>query len=378
MLVTIVNFLSLSALVLYLFLRPAAAETPLLDSDVIDPPTIEEPFLFPYAFSAGIRQPFERPVARTFSLDLAPRIIELKTSYLEKRETGNAFTNWSSEPKVGNFLDVVATSSPFDGRLVGEGELAYSTLSFSTTGEQRPTMSRLGLKGNWAGMSYGADYKSFGSGFAAPSGVKIDHDRDESQVWSQYNFGFLRVKSAIGELWEKNSDTNQLSLTRTAITSLNLSKSNWNALLSSNYSVLRQGTGFNEKIVAFTNGLSFSYRPTTILTIEPNLGLKDEWDRSTGLRTETPSAGLVLLSTPLRDVQLTGRASYARGISEDPFKDGSTINTGASLNWKLGKSLIGEQFLSFQIEYKNQLFLNSPSNSQEHLSGLLQLKIVGF
>lgn len=279
---------------------------------------------------------------------------------------------------MGSFLDLVATSSPFGGKLVGEGELAYSTLGLSTTGEQRPTMSRLGLKGNWGSMSYGADYKSFGSGFASPSGVKIDHNRDESQLWGQYNFGFLRIKGTIGELWEKNSDTNQLSLTRTAMTSLNFTKSTWNALLSSNYSVVQQGTGLNEKTVAFTNGLSLAYRPATILTIEPNLSLKEEWDRSTGLRTETPSAGLLLVSTPLRDVQLTGRASYARGMSEDRFKDASTINTGASLNWKIGKSLMGEQFLSFQIEYKNQLFLNCPSNSQEHLSGMLQLKIVGF
>lgn len=72
MLGTIRNVLSLWAVVLCLLHWPAAAETPLLDPDVIKLRNIEEPFLFPYASNAGIRQPLERPVARTLSLDLAP------------------------------------------------------------------------------------------------------------------------------------------------------------------------------------------------------------------------------------------------------------------------------------------------------------------
>jgi hypothetical protein len=370
--------LKISVLVFFCLFSTAAADTSSFDPDSAGLSDIQESTFVPYTSSVVIRQSVVKPVVRTFSLGLGPEIIRLKTSYLQEREESNAFSGSSPDAKVGYYFDLLATSSPLSSKLIGEGEVAYSTLGFSTVGEQRPTMSRLGLKGHWGSMSYGADYKSFGRGFASPSGFRIDHDRDESQLWGQYNLGFLRVKGAIGEVWETNSDTNQLSLTRTAATSLNFSKSSWNALLSSSYSIIGQEESSKQKTVTVTNGVVISYRPVSVLTIEPNLSFKEEWDRSTGIRTETPSAGLMLISTPLRDLQLTGRASYARGISEDRLKDASTINTGASLNWKIGKSLMGEQFLSFQLEYKNELFPNSPSNSQEHFGGMLQLKIVGF
>jgi hypothetical protein len=51
-----------------------------------------------------------------------------------------------------------------------------------------------------------------------------------------------------------------------------------------------------------------------------------------------------------RDLQLKGRASYARGIGEDPLKDLSSVNIVAALNWKIGSSFLGEQSLSFQVE----------------------------
>ena len=64
-----------------------------------------------------------------------------------------------------------------------------------------------------------------------------------------------------------------------------------------------------------------------------------------GGKTDTPSARFLLSCTPWSNLQLTGRASYSRGISEDSVRDASTLNTLASLNWKIGKSLGTDQYL---------------------------------
>ena len=99
---------------------------------------------------------------------------------------------------------------------------------------------------------------------------------------------------------------------------------------------------------------------------------------ATGLKTDTPSAGWAVLCAPHRNLQLTGRASYARGMGDDPLKELSSVNTAAALNWKIGKSFLGEQSLSFQVEYKNALNSTSPNTSQPTVTGLIQFKMAGF
>jgi hypothetical protein len=48
------------------------------------------------------------------------------------------------------------------------------------------------------------------------------------------------------------------------------------------------------------------------------------------------------------------------------------------LNRKRGKSYFGEQFLSVQIEYKDELHPGSPTNSQPNLTGMIQWKMFRF
>jgi len=83
-------------------------------------------------------------------------------------------------------------------------------------------------------------------------------------------------------------------------------------------------------------------------------------------------AAIALVFTPYRDLQLTSRASYARGLTDDLFKETAILNTAAALNWKLGKSIFGEQFLSVQIEYRDELHPGSPTNSPPNLTGTIQ------
>lgn len=366
-------------LVVCLCHRVAFAQT-----DWPDPLSTDNPIplgLFPASYTAfdRLRNDFDRTTKRTFSLDLGPKLVELKALYLEKQQDDGALTNETAGTgKWGNYFDLLAASSGFGGKLVGEGELAYSTLGLSAVPDQRPIMSRLALRGNWGKTGYGFLYRSFGSGFVSMTGTKVDHARDESQIWGEYDFGLIRMRGTVGESWEKNDNTNDLTLARTAATSFQLNKPSWSAVLSSSYSLIGQEQGLSQQTIALTNTLSIAYRPTGFLTIEPALNFKEEWDKATGLKTDTPSAGFALACSPFRDLQLTGRASYARGMSEDPLKEGSSVDTGAALNWKLGKSSLGEQFLSFQVEYKNELRPISSNNVQPNLTGLIQFKMVGF
>ena len=333
-------------------------------------------------YMEGLRKQFDPPlIKQAFALDLGPKIIELKALYMERREGSSALTDSLNDPstsKWGRYFDVLATGSHFDGRLVGEGELAYSSLGNLTFNDQRPMMSRLTLRGNFGNTTLGALHRTFGGGFIPVNGPAMDSDRAESQMCAEYNFGIFRLKASAGQLWERNTATNEFTLTKTAATFFNLSRPGWNTILSSSYSIIGRGEDVNQKSLAFANGVSIAYRPVAMLTIEPNLNFSQEWDRATGFKTDTPSGGVSLNCSPFLNVQLTGRASYAKGMSEDPLRDTSTLNTAAIVNWKIGNSPFGEQSLSFQVEYKNTLNSNPATKSQPAVTGLVQFRVAGF
>jgi len=372
------HLLKVLFLVFCLYERAAAAEAYWMHSDPLAIPPYAE--VLSFSLSAGtepIPINFKQPAGNSFSLDLGPSIIKLKTFYLETREEGSSLVGSLDDSKLRRYLNVFGTSSYFDGKLVGEGEFAYGILGLATTGEQ-PRMFRLGLKGRWNGISYGADCGSIGKGFVSLLGERFDYDRDEAQVWAERSYGSWRFRGTLSELWERRPATNELTLTKTAVTDFHFNRPNWSAMLSSSYSLIDQGTSLDQKTAAFANALSISYRPTTILTIVPKLSVREEWDQSTGVRTDTPEAVVTLRLDPSRDVQLTGLASYARGMSEDVLKDNSTVNAGAALHWRIGKYVLGEQFLSLKIEYRNEARFHSPSDSPQKLSTLISFKIVGF
>ncbi|HEX5606442.1 MAG TPA: hypothetical protein VFY96_08005, partial [Candidatus Binatia bacterium] len=194
----------------------------------------------PYSEFEGIRKDLAQPTTQTFSLSLIPKWFDLKAFYVEKRQAATPSLYSSLEPNsapsnLGQYFDVLASSSHFDGKLVGEGELAYSTLGFAGAPDDRPTMSRLGIRGSWNKLSYGLSYRAFGSGFISTTGVKVDRARDENEIWSEYDFQLFRLRTTLSEWREETA--NQLLLTRTAATTFNWSKPTWSASLLSSYSL---------------------------------------------------------------------------------------------------------------------------------------------
>jgi len=328
----------------------------------------------------AIRKGLGQPASQSISLNLIPKWLDVKAFYIEKRQpvtppTGSSFEANSTPASVGRYFDVLASSSHFDGKLVGEGELAYSTLGFSTGPEDRPTLSRLGVRGSWNRLSYGFAYRAFGSGFISTTGVKVDRAREENEIWSEYDFQLFRLKTALSD-WREKSD-NQIVRTRTAATAFNWSKAMWSASLLSSYSLI--GNREDSQSLAFTNGILLSYRPAGFLTVQPTFSFREDWDGMSGVRTDTPTAGLALIGTLHPNIQLVGRASYTNGLSDDPLKNSSTVNTAALVNWKLGQSFLGDQSVSFQLEYKNDIKSHlSVQSPQANITGMFQFKVAGF
>ena len=339
--------------------------------------------LFPNSFSGvnGAQTDSAAPLSKVnFALEFGRKLLEVKASYFEKRVEEPALLGSTSDPmnstRWGKYADLLAISSQFGGKLVGEAEAAYSTLGLPS--DQLPMMTRVGLHGRWEKLGYGLSNRSSGRGYVSLAGVKTEHAREERQIWAEYDLGLYRLRGAVGELWEDNIDTDQLILTRTTATSLYLNRPSWNAALSSSYSTVANNDNLHQKALAFTNGLSFTYRFTSLLTLEPNVTFRQEWAPFTSLKTDTCSAGFGLTFTPSRDLQWIGRASYAHDSSEDPLRAGSMINAATGLNWKLGKSFLGEQSVSMQLEYKNESRVTTPVNQQANLTGTVQFKILGF
>jgi hypothetical protein len=328
----------------------------------------------------AIRKDLAQPTGQSISLNLIPKWLDVKAFYIEKRQavttpTDSTFEPNSTAPSLGRYFDVLASSSHFEGKLVGEGQLAYSTLGFSAGPDDHPILSRVGVRGSWNKLSYGLAYRAFGSGFISTAGVKVDRPREENEIWSEYDFQLFRLKTTLSD-WHEKSD-NQIVRTRTAATAFNWSKAMWSASLLSSYSLI--GNREDTQSLAFTSGISLSYRPAALLTVQPSFSFREDWDGMSGSRTNTPIAGLALIGTPHPNIQLVGRASYTNGLSDDPLKNSSTVNTVALVNWKLGQSFLGDQSVSFQLEYKNDVKSHlSVQSPQANVTGMLQFKLAGF
>jgi len=378
----VIRFALILVFVLALCHSPALGQTDWPDPVSPDVSALADRFRNSFAQAGQSPKDFRLPIKRTLALNLGPRkLLELNALYLERHGVNGARTGALSTPPAGNlggYFDLFATSSHFAGKLIGEGEFAYSALGLSALGEQRPVMTRISARGAWAKSAYGVSFKSIGSGFVPMTGVKVESPRDESQIWAEYDFGLFRFKSAACETWERNSTTSQITLTKTTGTSFSLAKPNWNASLTSSYTLIGRADTADQGSAAFANLLSVTYRPATYFTIEPIWGFKREWDHADGFASETPSGGLALSWTPDRDFQLTGRASYLKSLSIDPLKEATGVQAGAALNWKVAKTVLGEQSLSIQVDYKDQIHSNASTKVAANLTALVQFKVAGF
>jgi hypothetical protein len=341
---------------------------------------LDRPYPFDFSQAENDLKPV-KPGGNTVLVNFGPKLLELKASYLEKREQMVDFNGSLQDGKLRRYLNLLGTSSLGGTGLIGEGELTYSPPD-ALEGEcacDWPRMFRLGLKNSWGGLTYGADYRSVDRGFVSIMGATTDQARDEGQLWAERGLGPFRVRGSVAELWEKLLDTDSYRVTRSATASFNLSRSQWGGMLASSYGLVDQGAESNQPTMVFTNTITGSYRPLSFLSFNPNFSIKEEWNQSTGIRTETPKTELMLTYAPYRDsFKLTGGTSFARTFSGDGLINLRTFGTVAAVDWKLGKFLGTDDIVSLNLNYNQQVDFISSGNSHNDVSGMIRIRVIGF
>jgi hypothetical protein len=330
---------------------------------------------------AGI-QNLAKPLENSFSMDFGPQLLKVKASYLEKTQPAAATMVDSPDASPRRYLNLLGTTSFGGSHLIGEGEMTYGSRSIAPGGCECldwPRMMRLGLKTRWQGLSYGADFKSVEKGFVSIAGTASAQDRDEGELWGEYNLGPFNLRGSLAESWEELLDENRHRVTRAATTTVKLKRSVWGGSFSSSYGLVEQGPDLNQEMTVLTNRLTGFYRPFSVLSVGPSIGIKHEWDAATGYRSETPTTDLSFVYSPFQDeFKFTGGTSLTRTLNRYALSDVMTVASRAVIDWKIGKFIGRNDTLSFNINYNRQRDLISSANSSDDLSGILQLKITGF
>jgi hypothetical protein len=330
---------------------------------------------------AGI-QNFAKPLENSFSMDFGPQLLKVKASYLEKTDPAAATTIDSPDGSPRRYLNLFSTTTFGGTHLIGEGELTYGSRNISPEYcecPDWPRMMRLGLKTRWQGLSYGADFKSVEKGFVSIAGTASPQEREEGELWGEYNLGPFNLRGSVAESWEELLDANRHRVTRAATTAVKLKRSVWGGSFSSSYGLVEQGPDLNQEMTVFTNTLTGFFRPFSVLSLGPSIGIKQEWDAITGHRSEAPTTDFSFVYIPFRDeFRLTGGTSFTRTFNRYALSDVMTVASRAVIDWKIGKFLGRNDTLSFNINYNRQRDLTSSGNSSDDISGILQLKITGF
>jgi len=152
----------------------------------------------------------------------------------------------------------------------------------------------------------------------------------------------------------------------------------WTARLASTYSVNSDRLHPGIDTVGTVHGLSGSYRPIPAVTVAPSVTLRQERQEWSGVRIETPVAGLSATYAPDKVWSLTGVGSYSRTHSTDGLIETSTFNARSVVSWTLQGSAPFRATLAFEAGYRTFLDAIHPGNSTEDLSGLMRVELAGF
>jgi len=315
-------------------------------------------------------------------MSLGPELLEVKASYLEKRDQAAAVNGPSPEEKVQRYLNVLGSSLLGGSGFIGEAELTYAPLDAflgQNFASEWPKTLRVGVKNRWQDISFGADYKSIDRGFTSITGERTEQARDEGQVWAERIFGPVKLRGSAGQSWEQLPDSRDMRITRSATASFNLTRAQWGGSFTSSYALMEPATVLDPPLGIITNSLTGSYRPFSSLSLGPSFTLRQEWNRNTGTRTQSPSTGFSFAYTPTPEpYKLSGGTSFSRSLSADGLRDLTTLTSAAMFDWKLGAFLGKEDLLSFNLNYNHQLDEIVSPRYRANFLGMLQFKVTGF
>jgi hypothetical protein len=309
-------------------------------------------------------------VDRRFSL--GAELVELRASYLDRREEAASWNGPVSPPQRRRHFSLLATSSPFSGRLVGEAEVAYGSLG-APEGcgcEAPPKMLRLAVKGSAGGFGYGVDFRSIDEGFAPAAGARFAAAREQALLWGERSFGAVRLRGSIEEVREKAAGASGERPVVNAGVSLSWNGRPWGAALASSYSE-REG----EETRVLANALSASYQPSPALRLGSQLGLENEWAERAGSVRQVPSLRFTFGYSPLPDLRLAGDSSLRWIFGAAQPRALPSQSAGAGLEWRIGSSPAAETTLSFRLEYSLAPDPAAAARSPSRFSGMLRLNV---
>jgi hypothetical protein len=322
------------------------------------------------------------------------------------------------------------------GRVSISADLAHQfplLLAEDTPGREAPQPLRFSFKHAGDGWEYGVDHRSLQSRFERFADSSLKKDEAGTETWAAWRLGALRIRGFASQTWNNLSEnpardrTTQLlggagvELALPASTWLNLSYARgtaersrdfvsatqrrrlgeiprtsnsslerlraslyrwaetWDVSLSSSYTPSRDVDDPGQQAASLSQDLSVTLRPTEKIGSTVALSLWQEHQEWTGYRSEGGTASLSLWYGPfLEGHMLSMWGSYDRGRSNDGYWDTQSINTSATLSRRLGRTPLGNVWLSFELGYSLYLDAVYAANSTDELYGKIVLKMFDF
>jgi hypothetical protein len=313
---------------------------------------------------------------------------------------------------------MLMSGSLLGGLLKSEGEIAHSQFfggDVRETADSRHRLMRVGLNGGQGPFRYGAAFRSAGDAFYG------QQDQAAREVWGEWGTGLVRLRTTVGERWDNiNRDPSRPRITAleeraslslvpvnwpqvmisyvhgTSTSSLepagtapirnlsdaleaavSLARGRWDARLFTNYALVTDRQVMNGSI-GVTHGMQATYRPTARLSLTPAVTLREDQQRWSGVQTETPTASLSLVYEPRKTLKLTAFGLYSRAHSSDGLINTSTYRLKSVFTWTSFETAGWATTISLDAGYTALLDGVDPGRSNEDLSGLVRLQLVGL
>jgi hypothetical protein len=303
--------------------------------------------------------------------------------------------------------------------LTGESELSSRDRSVapqSGLGRPKDQMVRTALTGSYESVRYGLSYRSAGKDYVKEA------DQDAREAWGEWRAGFAIFKASVKET--SNNVAGDRAITqlrqRQEVLSLTLAQSAWPGLnlsythsetastldpdgvaptrmasdsLSSSLSYQAQTwtTAIGSTYVhgwsqapAVTEtdqialNLSGSYRPSAAMSIDPALSLREDLSRTTGVRTESPTASLAMRYTPGPQLTWTGGGSFSSSRSTDGIINSRAFMAKQTFVYRplLPRKLPAA--LSLEAGFQRTTDRANADRATNDLSALFRLQVAGF
>ena len=297
----------------------------------------------------------------------------------------------------------VKVNSLLDGKLIAEGEMAYSpTEDFDPLlgfREYNNQMARFTIRGKWSKFEYGIKYLYVNDGFDEEPVTRLEGDKEGMEMWLNRSFGVFSIKTFYKDHWnnvdfvpkrERRKITEGgaaldialpswpiISLSYSRGTSLTIKRLDgadpelesiqtlsayiyyawspkWKVSLASFYIMNKDNHKPGVTGSYFYSEISTTYSPTNSISIIPSLGFTREEYKypGGGGGSNSPSASLSFsYSHPSKNFGLTAYGGYESQIDYVGLIEEQDVEGKAKLFWKMGETALGIHTLAIEFGY---------------------------